>query len=80
MFTVKCSVCDTGLELKDDTKVGDRFTCTNCFAQLVLRIDQGQKVARCALCLKGNEALECDENCERVIDYEKKRGFPFPES
>lgn len=79
MLIVKCSVCETPIELPDKTKSGDRFTCTNCFAQLHLREINGEKVARCAVCLSGEEALECSEDCERKIGLKEARGFPFPE-
>ncbi len=79
MFTVKCSVCDADFDIKDDVRVGDRFTCPNCFAQLSLRMVNGEKVARCALCHYGKETFECAQDCERKISFEEKKGFPFPE-
>lgn len=81
MLVIRCSVCEVENELPDDTKVDDRFTCTNCFAQLSLKIVNGEKVARCAVCLLGKEkeTFECSDDCERKVAYQEKRGFPFPE-
>lgn len=73
MHKLKCTVCDFPIELPDATKEGDRFTCPNCFAQLVFRIDAGKMVARCAVC---NKTLrECGEDCERKLNEREKRGF-----
>jgi len=73
MAKVKCSVCEHELNLPDETKEGERFSCPNCFAQLALRIVNGKKVARCAVCNK--EVLECSEDCERRLTEREKRGF-----
>lgn len=73
MHKVKCSVCESPLELPDDIKEGDRFTCTNCFAQLALKIINGKMQARCAVCRK--EVLECPQDCETKFSEREKRGF-----
>ena len=31
---LKCTVCETEINLPEDVKHGDRITCPNCFAQL----------------------------------------------
>jgi hypothetical protein len=79
MIKLKCSVCEADIEIKDSAKVGERFTCPNCFAQLALKMVNGEKVARCAVCAKGKETMECTDDCERKISYEETKGFPFPE-
>ena len=73
MANVKCTVCEHVIDLPDEAKEGERFTCPNCFAQLVLRIANGKKVARCAVCNK--ELKECGSDCERKIVEREKRGF-----
>jgi len=73
MAKLRCTVCDHEIELPDDIKEDDRFTCPNCFAQLSLKILNGKKVARCAVCKKG--VMECGFDCERRLTERDKRGF-----
>ena len=70
---LKCIVCEHKFEVPLKTKVGERLTCPNCFAQLSLQIVEGKRVLRCALCQKG--VLECGENCEQLLTEKEKRGF-----
>jgi len=73
MHKVKCTVCEHEIELPENIKEGDRFTCSNCFAQLALKIIQGRMEARCAVC--PIDVLECPEDCERKFAEREKRGF-----
>jgi uncharacterized protein (DUF983 family) len=73
MTKLKCTVCEHEIELPDSTKEGYRFTCPNCFAQLSLKIFNGKKVARCAVCNK--DVAECTADCERRFSEREKRGF-----
>jgi hypothetical protein len=73
MPKLKCTVCDHDIDLPDEAKDGERFSCPNCFAQLSLKIINGKKVARCAVCSR--EMLECSEDCERRLSEREKRGF-----
>lgn len=73
MLRVKCPVCDAENELEDEVEEDNRFTCTNCFAQLKIISISGHYVARCALCI-GDE-IECRDDCERKIGKKRKKGF-----
>jgi hypothetical protein len=73
MTKVNCNVCEHEIHLPEETQEGERFTCPNCFAQLALRIVNGKKVARCAVCREGK--TECGLDCERRFNEREKRGF-----
>ena len=49
-LSIKCTVCEHPIELKEGTSDGERVTCPNCFAQLIVRLDMGRKKLICALC------------------------------
>lgn len=36
MKVLKCPICEANIEISDKTKVGERLTCSNCYAQLAL--------------------------------------------
>lgn len=72
--SIKCTVCENEFELPHGTKDGDRVTCPNCFAQLMVVIDEGKKQLRCAIC--SNPLIkECPVDCEKKFVEREKRGF-----
>lgn len=71
---LKCTVCEAEIEVPLETSEGERVTCPNCFAQLSLRINNGKKQLRCAIC-SNSKLLECPEDCERKFSEREKRGF-----
>ncbi len=65
MKKMTCPICETKIDLPDNTKIGERLTCPNCFAQLALYKHQGKDVLACALCKNPTfDAAECGD-CER---------------
>ncbi|OGC04770.1 hypothetical protein A2276_02220 [candidate division WOR-1 bacterium RIFOXYA12_FULL_43_27] len=73
MATYRCPICETKIKLSEETKIGDRVTCTNCSAQLQLTLDGARKRLRCAFCTK--DLVECGPDCETRILEKQKRGF-----
>ncbi|MBI5700844.1 hypothetical protein HZC34_03230 [Candidatus Saganbacteria bacterium] len=73
-FKTKCTVCSHEFELPSNIEDGERVTCPNCFAQLMIKIESGKKLLRCALCGDPNIA-ECPGDCEKRIIEREKRGF-----
>lgn len=71
MAVKNCPICETGIEIPDKTKGGERLTCPNCFAQLALYKRRGKLVFGCAYCKERVfDPAACDE-CERR--HEKRR-------
>jgi len=65
MHKVTCPICETVFEIPQGTKLKERLTCPNCFAQLALYEHKGKKVLACALCKNPNfDPEECGD-CER---------------
>ena len=73
MSRLECPICEKKNEIPTDSNEGDRFTCTNCDAQLKLEINKGHKELRCAFCK--NDTVECSPDCETRILEREKRGF-----
>ncbi len=74
MAKIRCTVCEHEIELVKDSKEGDRVTCPNCFAQLMLKIEDGKKELKCAVC--SNPMLNnCPPDCERRNTERERRGF-----
>jgi len=60
-----CPVCENFIEVSDQAKAGERITCPNCFAQLVVHHKKGKIVLGCAICKEPVfDPANCDE-CER---------------
>ena len=70
----KCTVCEGEIEVAAGITEGERVTCPNCFAQLSIRIYDGKKQLRCAIC-SNPKLLECPVDCERKFSEREKRGF-----
>lgn len=70
----KCPVCEHEIQLQEGTKDGDRITCPNCFAQLAIKIEEGRKKLKCALCANPKLA-DCKPDCERRQTEIERRGF-----
>lgn len=71
---LKCTVCEFEIDIDSSHVHGHRVTCPNCFAQLVIRIEDGRKQLRCALC-RNPKQLACMDDCERKLNEREKRGF-----
>ena len=71
MKTHKCPICESEIEISDDAKIGDRYTCPSCFAQLALYKHRHKMVIGCAICKEENFNPENCEDCSRR--EEKKR-------
>jgi hypothetical protein len=67
MPVYKCPVCETGIDIPDNVKVQERFTCPTCFAQLALHKHKRKKVLACAIC---QEPVFDPANC---ADCERRR-------
>jgi hypothetical protein len=71
MASYKCPICDTKLEIADTVRIGERITCTNCYAQLALRKHKRRKILTCPTC---KEEIFDPQNCEECdTRREKKR-------
>ncbi len=71
MITLECPICDTKIKLSKKTKLNDRVTCPNCYAQLAFKKLKGRLELRCSLCPYGH--AECDEECERRMSHLKQK-------
>jgi len=71
---LKCTVCEHEIDVPHSAKDGERITCPNCFAQLMIKIEEGKKTLKCAIC--NNPLLNiCPQDCERKHLEKEKRGF-----
>lgn len=73
MAAYQCPICESYNDIPDSMKEGERLTCLNCSAQLVLTIGEGIKKLRCAFCTK--DLVECTPDCETRILERNKKGF-----
>lgn len=69
---LKCNICEHEIDVSG-MKEGQRLTCPNCFAQLAVRITNGKKALRCAICKL--DEVECTPDCEVRFKKREKRGF-----
>lgn len=70
MIKLNCPVCDKLIELSGTTKLNDRVTCPNCYAQLAFKKRKSQLELRCSLCPEGHSV--CSEECERRMAHLKQ--------
>ena len=72
MIIHKCPICESEIEVADNAKTGDRFTCPGCFAQLALYRHKHKIIIGCAIC---KEAVFNPENCEDCTRRQEKKKF-----
>gem|GEM_PF-4069074 len=70
MFKLTCPICDAEVILDEKSKLNDRITCTNCYAQLAFKKVRNKLELRCSLC--PNDHKECLDDCERRISHLKQ--------
>jgi hypothetical protein len=71
MKTYKCPICDSEIELADDTRPGERLTCPNCYTQLALRKHRGKLILTCPTCKEEVFDPQNCEECDRRMDKKK---------
>ncbi|PIS30242.1 hypothetical protein COT42_03445 [Candidatus Saganbacteria bacterium CG08_land_8_20_14_0_20_45_16] len=69
----KCPICEGPIDVAENARAGERFTCPHCFAQLALHKHKGGLVLGCVFCKENVfDPMRCGD-CERRL--EKKRLF-----
>jgi C4-type Zn-finger protein len=70
MIKVQCPICEFKFEIPKVSKIGERVTCPNCFAQLGLHKQKDEYVLGCAFC---KELVFDAQNCEECERRHEKR-------
>jgi len=74
---MNCPICEHKIEVTEKTKIGERITCLNCFAQLGLFKHKGKLVLACAMCkdpvFNPDNCGECERRRESKALLEEGR-------
>jgi len=68
----KCPICEADIQIPDNTKPGERITCSSCYAQLGLYKFHGKWTIGCAFCKEPVFDPAACEECERRHERRKK--------
>ncbi len=67
---LNCPICESPVELDDDTRISERLTCPTCSAQLALHMHKQEKFLTCPTC---KEPIFDPQNCEDCDRRKEKK-------
>ncbi|MBU0672612.1 MAG: hypothetical protein KJ732_06265 [Candidatus Margulisbacteria bacterium] len=71
MAIFECPVCESKIDVPEQTKLKERLTCPSCFSQLSLQNYKGKNILTCAVCKEPVfDPVNC-EDCDRLRDKQK---------